>query len=41
MTDSYDKILKASKAVYVKNIFSDEEGNLIIAEDIMKDITSN
>lgn len=41
MTDSYDNILKASGTEDVKDIFSDEEGNLSIDEKTMTDIISN
>ena len=41
MTDSYDNILKASNTGGVKDIFSDEEGNLSIDEKTMEDIISN
>lgn len=43
MTDLYDDILEASDTdtEAVKDIFSDEEGNLSIDENTMKDIISN
>lgn len=41
MTNSYDDILKASGTEDVKDIFSDEEGNLSIDKNNMQDIISN
>ena len=41
MTDSYDDILKASGIEDVKDKLLDENGNLNIDENTMKDIISN